>query len=186
MIYLSLFTTFFKIGLFSFGGGYAMIPLIQEEILNHSWITVERFIDIIAIAQMTPGPIAINAATFVGHIVGGVSAGVVATAGVALPSLVLGTILAKYHEKYKKSASAKLMFYGIRPATAGLILSAGIVVAKTVSVDISKLSELGLGAINFKSIVITVFIWFALDKFKLDPILAIILSAVMGIVLFGL
>ena len=186
MVYIILYLTFLKIGLFSFGGGYAMIPMIQEEILNHGWLTSERFIDIIAIAQMTPGPIAVNAATFVGTVVAGVGAGILATLGVATPSLVLGTLMAKYHEKYKQSQSVKLIFYGIRPVVAGLILSAGLVVAKTITVNLDQLLELGLGAFNLKSILITVGIWLGVDKFKLDPIIAIIISAFLGIVLFYL
>ncbi len=186
VIYIILYLTFLKIGLFSFGGGYAMIPMIQEEILNHGWLTSERFIDIIAIAQMTPGPIAVNAATFVGTVVAGVGAGILATLGVATPSLVLGTLMAKYHEKYKQSQSVKLIFYGIRPVVAGLILSAGLVVAKTITVNLDQLLELGLGAFNLKSILITAGIWLGVDKFKLDPIIAIIISAFLGIVLFYL
>lgn len=90
MIYLKLFLSFVKIGLFSFGGGYAMIPLIQKEIESHGWLTPSQFIDIIAIAEMTPGPIAINSATFVGYNTAGFLGGAVATFGVALPSLVPG------------------------------------------------------------------------------------------------
>jgi chromate transporter len=89
MIYLSLLITFFKIGLFSFGGGYAMIPMIEREIESHGWLSPAEFIDIIAIAEMTPGPIAVNSATFVGFKTAGILGGLFATLGVALPSLLL-------------------------------------------------------------------------------------------------
>ncbi len=101
MIFLDLFLSFFKIGLFSFGGGYAMIPLIQKEITRNGWITPSEFVDIIAIAEMTPGPIAVNSATFVGYKTAGLFGGLVATIGVALPSAMLIFLIADFIQKYK-------------------------------------------------------------------------------------
>lgn len=184
MIYWILWMTFFKIGLFSFGGGYAMIPLIQKEIISHGWLEVSRFIDIIAIAQMTPGAIAVNSATYVGNVTNGVFGGIIATIGVATPSFVIGQIIAHYHEKYKKSKLTKLVFYGIRPVVAGLILSACFVVAKTVSIDLDLLRKFDLNGINIKSIGISILIWYLLTKKKVHPILLIILSSILGILLF--
>lgn len=184
MIYWSLWLTFLKIGSFSFGGGYAMIPLIQKEILSHNWLDVSRFIDIIAIAQMTPGAIAVNSATYVGNTVAGIFGGIIATIGVAMPSFILGQFISHYHEKYKKSNSTKMVFYGIRPVVAGLILSAGFVVAKTVTIDLEKLKQFKLEGINFYSLIITAIVWILLTKKKVHPILLIILSAILGIILF--
>ena len=103
MIYLRLFFSFFKIGLFSFGGGYAMIPMIQKEIEINGWLAASEFVDIIAIAEMTPGPIAINSATFVGYKTAGFFGGMVATMGVALPSIILVFIVSSFFFKIQKT-----------------------------------------------------------------------------------
>lgn len=131
MIYLSLFITFFKIGLFSFGGGYAMIPMIEKEIESHKWLSSSEFIDIIAIAEMTPGPIAVNSATFVGFKTAGVLGGLFATLGVALPSLIIVLLISQFFFKYFNHPIKDSIFYGVRPVIAGLIFSAAIFVAKT-------------------------------------------------------
>jgi len=96
MIYLKLLFTFFKIGLFSFGGGYAMIPMIEKEIEANKWLTSDEFVDIIAISEMTPGPISVNSATFVGYKTAGIFGGMFATLGVALPSLILILIISHF------------------------------------------------------------------------------------------
>ena len=103
MIWLQLFFSFLQIGLFSFGGGYAAMPLIQEQIVNiHGWLDMEQFTDLITISQMTPGPIAINSATFVGIRIGGIPGALVATLGCILPSCIIVTLLAKLYLKYQK------------------------------------------------------------------------------------
>lgn len=185
MILWKLWTAFFKIGLFNFGGGYAMIPLIQTEIVSRGWIDVSRFIDIIAIAQMTPGAIAVNSATYVGNTIGGVFGGIIATLGVAMPSYLCGQILGHYHEKYKKSEMVKMIFYGIRPIVAGFILAAGLVVAMTVSVDIDKLKIMDITGLDFKSLGITAVVGILLYKTKVHPMLLIVISGVLGALLFS-
>ena len=103
MIWLQLFFSFLQIGLFSFGGGYAAVPLIQEQIVNiHGWLDMDQFTDLITISQMTPGPIAINSATFVGIRIGGIPGALVATLGCILPSCIIVTLLAKLYLKYQK------------------------------------------------------------------------------------
>src|SRR5690554_2965445 len=124
MIYLELLFSFIKIGLFSFGGGYAMIPLIQKEIESNGWLTPAEFGDIIAIAEMTPGPIAVNSATFVGYKTAGFFGGMIATFGVALPSLILVMIISSYFFKFKNHPLNDAVFYGVRPVIAGLIITA--------------------------------------------------------------
>ncbi len=103
MIYLTLFWTFFKIGLFTFGGGYAMIPLIQSEVLAHKWMALEDLINFIAVSESTPGPFAINISTYIGAEMGGFFGSVCATLGVVLPSFVIILIVAKIYDKFKES-----------------------------------------------------------------------------------
>ncbi|WP_422449268.1 chromate transporter, partial [Thermoanaerobacterium sp. DL9XJH110] len=132
MIYLSLFWAFFKVGAFSFGGGYAMIPLIEKEIIDiHHWLSVDQFLDIIAISQMTPGPIAINAATFVGYKVGGFWGSAAATIGVTAPSFLIIIILALLLIRYRHLPWLDAFFKGVRPAVIALIVQAAYSVGKS-------------------------------------------------------
>lgn len=127
MIYLQLFWSFFQIGLFSFGGGYAAMPLIQNQIVNtHAWLTMSEFTDIITISQMTPGPIAINSATFVGIQLGGIAGAVVATIGCVLPSSIIAVALAKLYYKYREMSVMQGVMNGLRPAVVSMIASAGL------------------------------------------------------------
>lgn len=176
MVYIELITSFFKIGAFSFGGGYAMIPLIQKEIVNHGWMGATEFFDIISIAEMTPGPIAVNAATFVGYKTAGFWGGVIATVGVALPSLLLILLVSQFFFKYQDHPTNKMIFYGIRPVIVGLISTAAITVSKT--------AFLKSGDLNFGSIGIFILAFVGMWKFKLHPILTIVLSGVIGIIIF--
>lgn len=172
MIYLKLFLSFFKIGAFSFGGGYAMLPLIQEEIIDiHGWLTGQEFIDVIAISQMTPGPIAINSATFLGYKVGGVLGSVIATIAVVFPSFIIMLTIVHFFNKFKDSPYVIWAFKGIRPVVLGLIASAGVAVAMDTYVDL-------------KSILISVGIFLLLTYKKLHPILAVVLAGVLGVILF--
>ncbi|HAE62522.1 MAG TPA: chromate transporter, partial [Eubacteriaceae bacterium] len=128
---IKLILTFAKIGLFSFGGGYAMIPIIQQEIESNNWLSSAEFVDIIAIAEMTPGPIAVNSATFVGYKISGVWGGILATFGVALPSFILAVLISSYYLKFKRNRISNSIFYGIRPVITALVLSATVVIAET-------------------------------------------------------
>lgn len=191
MIYIKLFLTFFKIGLFSFGGGYAMIPLIEKELESHNWMTSSQFYNIIAVSETTPGPISVNSATFVGYEVGGIFGSIVATMGVAAPSLILILIICKYLLKYQDNGIFKNAFSGIRPVVAGLIIAAAFFVAQTSvfkkSVTVSTIHDAAIHPfkyLNFKSILILVIVALMLEKFKLHPILVIFLSGVIGVVFF--
>lgn len=191
MIFLKLFITFFKIGIFSFGGGYAMIPFIEKEIQANSWLTSAEFLDIIAIAEMTPGPVSINSATFVGYKTAGFFGGLSATLGVAMPSLLLILLISQFFFKYREHPINKAIFYGIRPVVAGLILSASIFVAQTALLTqditsgfINKLISNPLNLINIGSILILAITLIALIKYKLHPILTVMISGVAGIVLY--
>lgn len=128
MIYWELFVTYLKIGLFGFGGGYAMLPLIQQEVVNkHHWLTITQFTDIVAISQMTPGPIAINSATYIGYTAtGSVFGSILATFGVCLPPTLLLLTMSKFYLAFKNNRMVEGMFLGIRPVIIGLMASAAV------------------------------------------------------------
>lgn len=171
---IDIFLTFLRIGAFTFGGGYAMIPFIQTEIIDiHKWLTAEEFIDILAIAEMTPGPIAVNSSTFVGYKIAGFWGSLAGTVGVILVCVILSTIAGKFFFKFKDNRFLKALFKGIRPAVIVLIGSAVFSVGKVALLDI-------------KSVAICISIFVLLFRFKLNPIFAVILSGIMGIVLFSL
>ena len=129
MLYLHLFYTFFKIGLFGFGGGYAMLSMIQGEVVTrYGWLTPQEFTDIVAISQMTPGPIGINSATYVGFTAtGSVWGSIIATFAVVLPSFILMLTISKFFLKYQKHPAVEAIFAGLRPAVVGLLASAALV-----------------------------------------------------------
>lgn len=168
-----------------------MIPMIEREIEGNGWLSAAEFVDIIAIAEMTPGPIAVNSATFVGYETAGLFGGLAATIGVAIPSLVLILIVSKYFFKFQKHPLNDTIFYGIRPAIAGLITTAAVFVAETaifkdnLSIDLLiKIFQKPLESLNIGSIFIFFISLVVLKKYKLHPILAIALSGVLGILLF--
>lgn len=169
---LNLFLSFLKIGAFTFGGGYAMIPLIEKEAVEiHGWLTTKEFIDILAVVEMTPGPIAINSATFLGYKVGGVLGSVLATTAVVLPSIIIIILIAHFLSKFKNSPYVDWAFKGIRPVVLGLIVSASISVAKNAFID-------------FKSVIIGGVLFYLISFKKLHPILAIILAGVAGVLVY--
>lgn len=170
---LKLFFTFLKIGTFSFGGGYAMIPFIQREIItNNNWISSSTFMDIIGISQMTPGPVAINSATFVGYKVSGVFGSMAATLGVVTMSFILVSIASKAMNKFKESKVLKAALLGMRPVLIALIIQAFVDLAKDAYVDI-------------KSVVITLIIGAILLSKKVHPIISIVIAGILGVVLYG-
>lgn len=173
-IILKLFFAFLKIGAFSFGGGYAMLPFIEREIVDESnWLSMPEFMDIIGISQMTPGPVAINSATFVGYKINGVLGSIAATLGVVLTSFILVSIISKTLEKFKNSTIVKSALLGMRPILIALILSAFLDLAKESYLDV-------------KSLIITGVIGGLLLSKKIHPILIIVVSAVLGIILYGI
>ncbi|MBQ6065267.1 MAG: chromate transporter [Clostridia bacterium] len=132
MTFLTLFLTFLKIGTFTFGGGYAMLPLIREEVAAHGWLTEQALIDFIAVSESTPGPFAINIATFVGSRVCGVFGAACATLGVVLPSFIIILIVAKAFDRFRESKSVRGCMAGLKPAVVGLIGAALLSLALTV------------------------------------------------------
>ncbi len=183
MIYLKLLLIFFKIGFFTVGGGYAMLPLMQYEIEMHNWITNQEFVDIIAIAEMTPGPISINAATFIGYRVCGPLGSLTATVGIILPSLLIILILSRVLERYRNHPIMKSIFAGVRPVVAGLIISAAWFIAVSVLVPIEITGSI-FSSIDKISLVLAVLVFLAVYFFKVDPIKVIIASGVIGYIIF--
>lgn len=182
-ILLDLFLTFFKIGLFTFGGGYAMLPLIMQEVEGHGWMEQQDLINFIAVAESTPGPFAINVATYVGSEMGGVLGSVCATLGVVMPSFIVILIVAKIYEKFKESKIVKGAMCGLRPAAVGLIGSAVLTTALEVFFPAGFENILPtITSLEFISgIVIFALSLFLILKKKIHPIYIILMSAVLGI-----
>ena len=180
MIFLELFWTFFKIGAFTFGGGYAMIPLIQSEVTAKGWIDAASIVDFIAVSESTPGPIAVNMATYIGSEMGGVFGAFCATLGVVLPSFVIILIVAKCFERFRRSRAIQGAMSGLKPAVVGLIANAVLnVVLEVFSFNLDALKAPG----TYVSLVL--FGGMTLLAFKkVHPIIIICISAVVGII-FG-
>ncbi len=181
MIYLHLLLTFFKIGAFTFGGGYAMLPLIQEEVLKNNWLPLQDIINFIAVSESTPGPFAINMATYVGMETAGFFGAVCSTLGVVIPSFIIITIIASFFEKFKENKTVEGLMTGLRPAVIGLMASAVVSVGKTV------FFASGISLSVFSDVVF----WFSLAVFavmtflafrKMHPVAIIGISAVAGII----
>lgn len=169
---IQLFISFFTIGFFSYGGGYAMIPLIEREIVvTKAWLTASEFIDILAIAEVTPGPIAINSATFVGYKLAGVFGSVAATLGVVMPSLIVIMLLAWLFLKYQGAPQLKAAFAAIRPAVVILIFMAAVSVGRKTITDV-------------RGAVLAITVLALMLKTKINPILLLLASGFVGIFLF--
>ena len=165
MIYLELFWTFFKIGLFTFGGGYAMLPLIQSEVLSHQWMSTADMINFIAVSESTPGPFAVNISSYVGRITAGIGGAACATAGVVLPSFLVILIVAGFYTKFRKSRIVEGALSGLRPAVIGLIAAALLSLGREVFIhpsDVSWISAAVSAAIFLVTSVVGVAAGFAL------------------------
>lgn len=183
MIYAELFITFFKIGAFTFGGGYAMLPLIQEEVLKHNWVSADEILNFIAVSESTPGPFAVNVATYIGVTIGGVLGAFFATLGVVLPSFLIILIVASFFQKFSSSNIVKGVMSGLKPAVIGLIASAVLSVTGTVLFPCGFTNTVFYNPNFYISLLIFFISSFSIFK-KFHPIAIIILSALLGI-LFG-
>ena len=170
MIYLELFWTFFLIGAFTFGGGYAMLPLIQIEVVNKGWLANEAVVNFIAVSESTPGPFAINMATYVGSEMGGILGAACATLGVVMPSFIIILTVAKCYDRFKNSKLVKGAMSGLKPAVIGMIGTAVLSIGRTVFVQPGMLFSAAL----FAAMAVLAFK-------KVDPIIIICISAVAGI-----
>lgn len=184
MPFFNLFLMFFRIGLFSFGGGYAMLPLIFQGVQDFGIMTAAEFSRLVALSQVTPGPIAVNAATYVGYQYAGVGGAAVATVGVTLPSFVLVLIVMHFLQKFEESKAMNAVLEGIRPATVGLIASAVIFLAENSLFNGTLLSGQILANIkeyiNLLPCVIFLGTIVLAVKFKIGPIKLTILAGLVG------
>ncbi len=184
MILIKLFFSFIQVGLFSVGGGYAAIPLIQDQIVQvHGLMTMEEFTDLITIAEMTPGPISINSATFVGTRLAGIPGAVICTIGCILPSFIICFALAFFYYKYRSFGGVQIVLSALRPAVVAMIASAGL------SILLLGLFNSGIGAIqleNFRVVEAGIFVGalFLMRKYKLNAITVILGSGVVGTLLY--
>jgi len=185
MIYLELFYVFFLIGLFTFGGGYAMIPLIESETVTRGWITEETFYNVVSIAESTPGPIAINMATFVGNIQGGVLGSIIATVGVILPSFIIILLIATVLNRIMDNKIVKAILNGFKAVVIGLILSTAFVFLLEVFIVDFKCNILDFVAIIIFGVLIVIsFVYKKIKKKAISPYLLLIVSGVLGLVLY--
>lgn len=180
MIFWKLFSTFFKIGAFTFGGGYAMLPLIEEEVQAHGWMSLEELINFVAVSESTPGPFAVNVSTYVGAETGGILGAFCATLGVVLPSFVIILAVAHCFEKFKQSKAVKGCMSGLKPAVIGLIGSAVVTTGETVFFPDGVMWETMKSPAFFSSAAIFI-IAMILSLKKVHPIAVILLSACLGI-----
>ena len=184
MILLQLFLSFLQIGAFSFGGGYAAMPLIQNQVVElHHWLTIPEFTDLITISQMTPGPIAINSATFVGIKIAGLPGAIIATLGCILPSCLIVTIIAWLYLKFRQMESLQSILNVLRPAVVALIASAGFTIIIT-----AFFGELGIAVetLKIQMVVIFVICLFLLMKWKMNPIFVMILAGLLNVLQYFL
>lgn len=172
MIYLILFLTFVKIGLFSFGGGYAILPLIQQEVVSHHhWLMNKEFVDIVAISQTTPGPIAINAATFVGYRVAGFWGSFIATTGLVLMPFLLMLVVTRVYLSFKQNSYFTAALMGIRPALIGLIAAAAVLLGRDSIIDLKS------GGIFVLIVALSM-------RFRINPVFLILFSGLLGWVIY--
>lgn len=188
MIYLELFWTFFKIGLFSFGGGYGMLPLMEQEVSAHQWMSLGEFFGFVAVSESTPGPIAVNMATFIGSSQGGILGAACATLGAVMPSFIIILLIVALFKNFLQSRIVSSALAGIKPVIVGLIMTTGLWLAvKNFLPNIAAFSAEGF---DLTSLLLTIglaavfFIYKAVFKKNISPIIFIVLSAVCGIVLF--
>ncbi len=189
MMYIYLFTMFFRIGLFGFGGGLAMLPLIFQSVQDFGVMSEREFSDLVALSQVTPGPIAVNAATYVGFNYSGFLGAAVATLGVCLPSFVMILIVMKFIDRFNDSRIVQGAFVGIRPVTVGMIAAAVIFVSESVLVKGSlistKLFTGGLDYYNLIPIALFAITIVLVGVFRMKPIRVMIIMGIAGALLCG-
>lgn len=179
MIYLQLFLSFLQVGLFSIGGGYAAMPLIQSQVVTqHAWLNMGEFTDLITIAEMTPGPIAVNSATFVGIRIAGIGGAVIATIGCILPSLFIVSLLAIIYYRYQKFSALQCVLASLRPAVVALIAAAGFSILQMVVFNGGPYS---LANVDWVSVVLFLAAFLVLRVRKWNPILVMSLCGAVGL-----
>lgn len=186
---LELFFTFLKIGLFTFGGGYGMIPIVKQEVINHGWMSESELLNIIGISESTPGPIAVNMATFVGSTQGGILGSILATIGVVLPAFCIMLMIVAILKNFIKNPYVSAFLSGVRPVVVALILSTGLMlVLDLILGDVSKHKLV----FDYKALIIFVILAIAMFvskkvfKKNIPPILLILISALLGMGIYAI
>ncbi len=182
---VSLLLAFMQVGLFSFGGGYAVLPMIKEQVVDiNGWLTTAEFADVVAISQMTPGPIALNAATFVGLRLGGVWGGVLASIGCVLPSCLIVLVLSGLYLKYRATAAVQGALDGLRPTAAGLIGTAAVSVL-LVALFGSDGLPVAFSSLDFLSLSLFAVALFILRRFKQNPVFVMLACGALGVTVYA-
>ena len=183
MIYLILFLEFFKIGLFCFGGAFGMIPLIEETVLKYDWLTESEFYDFIGVCESTPGPIAVNMATYVGSLQGGILGSIVATLGVVLPSFVIILLIASLFKNLTENRIFKGFMTGVQPVIIGLILSTGIILlAKTLGYSETFKFNIDYSVLIILTLLVGIYFFSSkIIRKKISAVCLILISAGLGI-----
>ena len=183
MIYLQLFLSFIQIGLFSFGGGYAAMPLIQEQVtVIHPWLSMTEFTDLITISQMTPGPIAVNSATFVGIKIAGIPGAITATIGCILPSCIIVTLIARLYLKYRNMSVLQGVLNSLRPAVVAMIAAAGISIL--ITAFWGSEAAVSLSGTSWIMVLLFAVSVVLIQKVGMNPILVMVLSGVAKAVVY--
>ena len=190
MIYLELFLTFLEVGAFSFGGGYGMISLIREKVLAHGWLGEEELLNMIAVAESTPGPIAVNMASFVGANQGGFIGAIIATLGVVLPSFIFILLIATLIRNLLKYRAVKAFLGGVRPSVVGLILATAIIMFMNISIGFANIGDTiavdTKGFLIFAVLITVTLISKFVFKKKTSPIFMILISAGLGMIVYSI
>ncbi len=190
MIYLDLFWTFFKIGLFTIGGGQAMIPMIMTNVVEKGWLEQTALIDFIAISESTPGPFAVNIATYTGIETAGIFGAICATLGVVLPSVIIIILVAKLLSSFMKKKAVGEVFTGVRSTVTGLLLSVFVTLVLTMLFGITDIKNVGTVSVDYIGIILFAAIFpisfIKIKGKKMKPILLVILSAALGVLCYGL
>ena len=185
MIYLQLFWSFFQVGALSFGGGYAALPLIQEQVIEkNDWLTNTEYIDVLTISQMTPGPIALNASTFVGTKVAGIPGSIFATLGCITPSVIIVLVLAIFYYKYKGLSLVQGVIKGLRPAVVALIASAGLSILLTALFNKDTL-PIEWVKLDLVSLVLFIIGLVLLRKTKINPVYVMVAAGLVRLIIYG-
>ncbi|HBI93446.1 MAG TPA: chromate transporter [Terrisporobacter glycolicus] len=190
MIYLQLFFEFFKTGLFAVGGGMATLPFLYDMADKTGWFTSGQLADMIAVSESTPGPIGVNMATYVGYTTAGIGGGIIATLGLVIPSIIIIIIISYFLKSFRENKYVDAAFYGLRPASTGLIAAAGmtVVTITLLQMDLFKSNGKILDLFNWKSLILAIIIYLLSNNIKqtkkLHPVFFIAGSAIVGII-FG-
>ncbi len=190
MIFLRLFLTFFEIGLFTFGGGYAMISLVRDQVLANGWMNEAELLNMIAVAESTPGPIAVNMATFVGSIQGGILGSAIATLGVVLPSFIIILLISAVMKNFLKYGGVKAFLTGVRPAVVALILGTGVTLGISTLLNFRSVGESAIdpdikGIAIFAIVALAAFVIKKVTDKKPSPIILILISAGLGLIMYS-